>query len=174
MRELPHSLVTAFHSTLEEVVQANLLLHVVDCSSRERDDLISHVKTVLAEIEADKVPSIIVMNKIDISTEPPRIVYADDGTASVVWLSAASGSGCELLPEAIASHLGRDHQTLRMCIPPDRGRLHASLHAHCEVLSESVSDSGEWVMDLRIDVATLGWIEAQSDYKPEFLKKTQA
>jgi len=174
VRELPHSLVTAFHSTLEEVTQASLLLHVVDSSSRERDDLISHVKTVLTEIEADRVPSIIVMNKVDISAEPPRIVYADDGTASVVWLSAVSGSGCDLLAEAIASHLGRDHKTLRMCIPPDRGRLHASLHAHCEVLTETVSESGEWVMDLRVDVATLGWIEAQSDYEPEFTKKTLA
>jgi len=174
VRELPHSLVTAFHSTLEEVSQAGLLLHVVDCSSHERDDLISHVKTVLTEIEADKVPSIIIMNKIDVNAEPPRIVYGSDGTASVVWLSAATGEGCEFLAEAVASHLGRDHQTLSICIPPDRGRLHASLHEHCEVLAETVSDDGEWVMELRVDRATLGWIEAQSDYKPEFMKKALA
>lgn len=171
VRELPHTLVTAFHSTLEEVSSASLLLHVVDSSSLERDDLISHVKTVLAEIDADQVPAIIVMNKIDLSDESARIVTSSDNTASVVWLSAQTGAGCKLLADAIASHLGRHHRIIQICLPPDRGRLHASLHQHCEVVSETLTDQGSWVMDLRVDRATLGWIESQQDYEPEFIKK---
>ncbi len=172
VRELPHTLVTAFHSTLEEVSSASLLLHVVDSSSDERDDLVDHVKTVLTEIEADTVPTIIVMNKIDLNAESPRIVYSSDGTASVVWLSAHSGEGCTLLAEAIASHLGRDHQLVHIQLPASRGRLHAALHQHCEVVAERTSKTGEWVMDLRVDRATLGWIESQKDFEPEFIKET--
>lgn len=93
IRHLPHSLVAAFRATLEETVHADLLLHVVDASSPDRDAQIEAVNGVLTEIGADAIPQVLVMNKIDLTQIPPRIERDEYGKIARVWISAESGLG---------------------------------------------------------------------------------
>ena len=102
IRGLPHQLVNAFKSTLDETVHADLLLHVVDSSSAVKDEQIASVNEVLREIEADTVPVITVFNKIDRSGMTPGIVRRDDGTVKSVTVSALTGEGIDDLRHAVA------------------------------------------------------------------------
>lgn len=102
IRGLPHQLVSAFKSTLDETVHADLLLHVVDSSSAVKDEQIASVNEVLREIEADTVPVITVFNKIDRSGMTPGIVRRDDGTVKSVTVSALTGEGIDDLRHAVA------------------------------------------------------------------------
>jgi GTPase len=106
IRDLPHGLVAAFRATLEETVQADLLLHVVDASSPVRDEQIAEVNKVLAEIPADRTrgtaPQLEVWNKIDVAGVPPRIERDEYGRISRVFVSARTGAGIGALRDAIA------------------------------------------------------------------------
>ena len=94
IRDLPHELVEAFKSTLEETRQANVLLHVVDASDANNRDKIEQVEGIIEQIDAQNIPSIIVMNKIDeIGDFSPRVDKDNDGNIYRVWLSAHSGEG---------------------------------------------------------------------------------
>lgn len=104
IRHLPHTLVEAFQATLEETVNANLLLHVIDASSPDRDAQIAAVNTVLAEIGADAVPQILVFNKIDCTALTPRVEHDECARISRVWLSAITGDGVDPLRMAIGEH----------------------------------------------------------------------
>ena len=104
IRELPHTLVAAFRATLEETVRADLLLHVVDASSPDRDAHIAAVNTVLAEIGADRIPQVIVMNKIDLTPFGPRVDYDDYGKLARIWISAETGSGLDSVRAALEEH----------------------------------------------------------------------
>ena len=97
IKQLPHGLVEAFRATLEEAAQADLLLHVVDASSPLRDRQIEQVNIVLAEIGALHLPQVLVMNKIDKVELLPRVDRDEYGKIARIWVSAASGSGMELL-----------------------------------------------------------------------------
>ena len=101
IRRLPHTLVEAFRATLEETVQADLLLHVVDAASEDREAQIAAVNVVLAEIGADTVPQIMVMNKIDRRGLPARIERDEYGRISRVWASAKSGEGLDFIRLAL-------------------------------------------------------------------------
>ena len=102
IRGLPHQLVEAFKSTLDETVHADLLLHVVDASSPVREDQIREVNAVLEEIKADDVPVILVYNKIDNTTLTPEIVRHPDGKPKAVFVSALTGAGMDELRQAIS------------------------------------------------------------------------
>ena len=102
IRGLPHALVEAFKSTLEETVEADLLLHVVDAASPARDAQMAEVDKVLHEIGADAVPRLIVFNKIDRIERAAGVEHDPCGTLSRVFLSAATGVGVDLLREVIA------------------------------------------------------------------------
>ena len=95
IRHLPHSLVAAFRSTLEETIQADLLLHVVDANNANRDDQIAEVNKVLTEIGAADIPQILVFNKIDLQDVPPSVQRDDYGRITRVFLSAKSGAGLD-------------------------------------------------------------------------------
>ncbi len=97
IKQLPHGLVDAFRATLEEAVQADLLIHVVDASSPLRDCQIEHVNIVLAEIGAFHLPQVLVMNKIDRGEWLPRVDRDEYGKIKRIWVSAATGAGIELL-----------------------------------------------------------------------------
>ena len=96
IRHLPHDLVEAFRSTLQETSEAHLLLHVIDASDENRDAQIEEVESVLEQIQADKVHRIQIMNKIDINGTEPRVDYDAEGQARRIWLSAHSGQGLDL------------------------------------------------------------------------------
>jgi len=108
IRHLPHSLIAAFRSTLEETVQADLLLHVVDANNANRDDQIAEVNKVLAEIGAADIPQVLVFNKIDLQDMPPSVQRDDYGRITHIFLSAKSGAGLDdlrlILAEAQAAH----------------------------------------------------------------------
>ncbi len=104
IRHLPHTLVEAFQATLEETVHADLLLHVIDAGSPDRETQIAAVNAVLAEIGADKLPQIMVYNKIDLSGLPARVERDECARISRLWLSAMTGEGVDLLRDAIMEH----------------------------------------------------------------------
>ncbi len=102
IRDLPHTLVAAFRATLEETVRADLLLHVVDCSSDMRDVQVEEVNKVLAEIGADGIPQLLVWNKCDLREMEPEIERDATGRPVSVRVSALTGAGLELLRAAVA------------------------------------------------------------------------
>ncbi|MCK9984803.1 MAG: GTPase [Azoarcus sp.] len=102
IRDLPHALVAAFHATLEETANADLLLHVVDSASEDREAQIEAVNAVLTEIGAGAVPQIMVMNKIDLTRAEPGVQRDEYGKIVRVFLSARTGEGLGLLREALA------------------------------------------------------------------------
>jgi GTP-binding protein HflX len=106
IRRLPHTLVAAFRATLEETVHADLLLHMVDASSEDRDAQAAAVNQVLAEIGAQSIPQVVVMNKIDRTRLPARIDRDDCGRISRVWASAQSGEGIEYVRLALEEYAG--------------------------------------------------------------------
>jgi GTP-binding protein HflX len=105
IRGLPHSLVAAFKSTLEEAVEADLLLHVVDASAATRDAQIEAVDLVLEEIGAGAVPRLLVFNKIDLLDRAPSVEHDPYGTIRAVFVSAATGLGLENLRDTLAQRL---------------------------------------------------------------------
>lgn len=102
IRDLPHALVAAFQATLEETAQADLLLHVVDSASEDRDAQIEAVNQVLAEIGAAEVAQILVWNKIDLTRAVAAVERGDCGTIRRIFLSARTGEGLDLLRDALA------------------------------------------------------------------------
>lgn len=109
IRELPHQLVAAFRATLEETIHADLLLHVVDAASPVRMEQIEQVNMVLKEIGADKIPQILVWNKIDAAGVEPGLERDEYDKIRRVFISAQSGAGLDLLREAIAEFAREQH-----------------------------------------------------------------
>ena len=141
VRRLPHELVEAFRSTLDEAADADLLVHVVDASDPDPDGQISAVREVLAEIDATDIPEILVFNKIDIA-EPAvvgRLLTVYDGSVAV---SALTGEQIEDAAAAIVEGLDAVTTTIDLFIPYDRGDLVASLHETGEVLDEQHGATG--------------------------------
>ena len=171
IRHLPHNLVAAFRSTLEESRVASLLLHVIDAREHERHERITQVNQVLQEIDADDVPQIEVYNKIDLLEDhTPRIDRDADGRAQRVWVSAASGAGLDLLREAIAERLhelsnGHDGAASggamrirrRLHLGAEAGKLRAQLYSRDVVVNEQPSESGGWILD--VDLWEDEWTE---------------
>jgi GTP-binding protein HflX len=102
IRDLPHELVAAFQATLAEAAEADLLLHVADAGSANRDEQLAAVDSVLAEIGAERVPRILVSNKIDAAGLSPGVRRDESGIIDEVSLSALTGDGCEQLRLALA------------------------------------------------------------------------
>jgi GTP-binding protein HflX len=141
VRRLPHQLVEAFRSTLEEVVDADLLLHVVDGSSPEAADQIEAVRAVLSEIGADAVPVLFVVNKTDIADdELLRDVIAAHPDA--VAVSAVTGAGMHELLHRIGERLRALSPVIELVVPYDRGDVLAAVHRDGEVLVEVHGEGG--------------------------------
>ena len=141
VRRLPHQLVEAFRSTLEEVADADLLVHVVDGSSPEAADQIAAVRAVLAEIGADEVPELFVMNKTDIA-DPELLHDIRIAHADAVAVSAVTGAGVPELLERISDRLRALSPVIELMVPYDRGDVLAALHRDGEVLVEVHGEGG--------------------------------
>ena len=143
VRKLPTQLVEAFRSTLEEVAEADLLVHVVDASAADPEAQMDAVQTVLREIGADEVPMLVAFNKSDIAglfgqgEEVKRLLDRHPGS---VALSAATGEGVDGLLEAVGERLRLLSRTVEMLVPYERGDVVAALHRQGEVLSEHHED----------------------------------
>ena len=151
IRHLPHRLVDAFRATLEETVNAALLLHVTDCSAEERDLNIDAVNTVLAEIDADEVPTLHVFNKVDLTDFSPHIDRDEHGVAIRVWISAANRQGLDLLAEAIAERLADSWIDRWVRLPANAGKLRARLHDAGEVMQEQAALDGSQLLRIRVN-----------------------
>ena len=147
---LPHKLVEAFKATLEETLNADLLLHVIDAAGDGRDDNIYQVQGVLAEIGADDIPQLQVFNKLDLLEQAPRIDRNAEGVPERVWLSAATGAGTGLLLEAIAELVGEDMVAEELHLEPDQGSLRAALYRLGAVETENYSDDGVAHLSVRL------------------------
>ncbi len=139
VRKLPHQLVQAFKSTLDVVVDADLLVHVVDASARDPEGQIAAVRTVLAEIGAAEIPELIVFNKIDIAESPDALLRRYPESLSA---SAVTGAGTEQLLNTIADRLAIMNKVVDLVVPFDRGDVIAELHRSGQVLSEQETDTG--------------------------------
>ena len=151
IRQLPHDLVAAFRSTLKETQDADLLLHIVDASSEERDSNMQQVNLVLDEIGAENLPQLLVFNKIDLMDGmSPRIDRDEAGIPIRVWISALTGEGLDLLNEALAERVSADmiHQVL--FLPASAGKLHAQLFEAGAVNQDEVQETGGWMMDVTL------------------------
>lgn len=148
---LPHDLVAAFKSTLQETVSASLLLHVIDAAGPQRAACIAEVNSVLRQIGADKVPQIEIYNKIDLLEDPsPRVERDEAGAVQRIWLSAAEGDGVELLREALLEFFQQEHIRRVFRLAPGDGRLRARLFEVSTVLAERVTEEGGWELDLEL------------------------
>lgn len=104
IRDLPHTLVAAFRATLEETIDADLLLHVVDASSPQRLEQIEQVNSVLHEIGADEIPQLLVWNKIDLAALPPHVERDEQGLPHRIFLSAKENNGVDALRMALMEY----------------------------------------------------------------------
>lgn len=156
IRDLPHKLVESFRATLQETVEAALLLHVIDAGDEERREHIFQVNNVLHEIGADEIPVLEVYNKIDgMEGVEAHIDRDDTGVAIRVWLSAQSGEGVELLMQALRERLSVDMFHQYMELGPEQGQLRAQLYAQNGVLNESVSEDGRIELEARMQTKDL-------------------
>ena len=135
VRHLPTQLVEAFRSTLEEVGDSDLLLHVVDASHPDPEGQITAVRTVLGELEGFDVPEIIVLNKADIAA-PETIARLRSQVGDSVVVSARTGAGIEELRALIAERLPRPAVEIDVVVPYSRGDLVSRIHSTGEVLAE--------------------------------------
>ena len=169
IRHLPHDLVAAFKSTLEEVAEADLLLHVVDSANPERLDQMQQVNEVLSEIDALSIPQIVVFNKIDLTGEAPRFERDANGHGSRVWVSARTGAGMDLLRQVLAEHFRRHRQHYHLQLPPEAGRLRATLYERFDVVSETALEAGGWLVELALEPAQFSWLRQHGDFREPYL-----
>ncbi|PZM94331.1 MAG: GTPase HflX [Actinobacteria bacterium] len=141
VRHLPHQLVEAFRSTLEEIADADLILHVVDGAHPDPEEQVRAVREVLAEIGADHLPELLVINKIDIADEE-RLLRLRRIWPDAVFVSAYDGQGIDDLRAAIEARLPRPAVELEVTIPYDRGDLVAEAHRRGEVLRSTHTEAG--------------------------------
>ncbi len=154
VRNLPHELVEAFKSTLDEVAESDLLVHVVDASAVSPEGNIHAVNDVLSSIEAMGVPQLIVFNKTDVAW-PAQVEKLLERYPGSVAVSAHSGEGFEDLLEAISDRIRALTNVVELFIPYDRGDLLAAVHREGEVLVESHEEDGTRVR-ARLDNAGAG------------------
>jgi len=157
VRHLPHQLVDAFRSTLEEVAAADLLLHIVDGADPDPLGQINAVHIVLQEIDARSVPELIVVNKVDAMTEDD-VLALRQALPGAAWVSARTGEGIEALRDVIAQRLPHPHIDVEVLVPYDRGDLVARAHRDGEVLAES-HEGGGTRLTARVDAALAAQLE---------------
>jgi len=151
IRDLPHELIAAFKSTLEETRDARLLLHVVDCADPAHAERIQQVDDVLEAIGADGLPVVHVYNKADILAIPPRIDRAETGMPQRVWVSATTGAGMELLLSAIAEFLFQERVRGLVKLDVAQARLRALLFDTGKIWAETVNEDGSCELDVELD-----------------------
>lgn len=150
IRKLPHHLIEAFKSTLEEAVVADVLLHVIDASNPEADNQVKIVEQVLADIGADDKPVVAVFNKCDLTMGKAA---ASPKSNRNVYISARYGKQIDTLIDAISRTAPGRKRRVKVCIPYSEGSLVNLLHDTQKVDNEEYSDKGT-LMDLRVDAET--------------------
>ena len=156
IRDLPHTLVQAFHSTLEEVAQAALLIHVVDASDEEHDVHMGQVDSVLDELGAGGIPTITVYNKIDLTGRASTFECNEQGLPDRSWLSAHSGEGLDVLRDAVRQYVSRFNRACVFHIPAFAADVRAFLYRHANVIEEDLDQNGAWTIRAEIADSEMG------------------
>jgi GTP-binding protein HflX len=149
VRHLPHQIVEAFRSTLEEVADADLVVHVVDGSHPDPHGQVTAVREVLMEVSAERLPELLVVNKADAADEETLLNLKRDWPEAL-FVSAHSGRGIDELRAAIEQRLPRPAIELRAVLPYDRGELVARIHQHGQVLDSRHTEAGT-ELHVRVD-----------------------
>jgi GTP-binding protein HflX len=152
VRSLPHELVAAFRSTLQEARDADLLLHVVDSSDPMRDDRIEQVREVLRGIGAGEIPELVVFNKIDSSGEAPRIVQNGAGAVASVSVSAATGQGLAELRNILARAVRPNQVRRTLHLELRAAAIRSDLYKRNAVRAERQCEDGSWEIAVELDL----------------------
>ncbi len=151
IQDLPHELVAAFKSTLEETRQANVLLHVVDASDDDNGDKIEQVEDIIEQIGAQEIPSIIVMNKIDeMSDFHPRVDKDYSGNIYRVWLSAHTGVGIDLLYQALSERLSGMMTCAGIQLDVQSAYIRSEIHKVGFIQKEKMNEFGQWLLEINV------------------------
>jgi GTPase len=152
IRDLPHELVESFQATLDEVREADLLIHIIDVDHEQRQQRIDDVNEVINLIGAAEVPQIEVYNKIDNYPEiEARIELSEDDLNTRVWLSSHTGEGVDFLKEEIARQINHNRQPHHLNLPVTAGQLRAKLFDIGAVRHEDVNEKGGWTMEIELE-----------------------
>jgi GTPase len=151
VRHLPHQIVEAFRSTLEEVADADLVVHVVDGAHADPEGQVSAVREVLAEVGAERVPELLVVNKVD-AADSETLLRLKRLWPDAVFVSARAGTGVDELRTAIERHLPKPAVELRAVVPYDRADLVARIHRRGQVLATRHTEQGT-ELHVRVDDA---------------------
>ena len=140
VRRLPHGLVESFKSTLEVASRADYLVHVVDASAPDPEGQIAAVREVLREIDADRVPELLVINKADLAPDEAKLLL-DEHPGSVA-ISAVTHDGLDVFLRTLADRLRTITTVVELQVPYDRGDVLASIHREGEVVSTTDEAAG--------------------------------
>ncbi|OOS00921.1 GTPase HflX [Haemophilus paracuniculus] len=152
IRFLPHDLVSAFKSTLQETCEATLLLHVIDGADERKNENIDAVNLVLDEIGALDIPTLLVFNKIDkLAGVEPHIERNDKGEPIAVYLSAHTGEGVELLYQAIQERLRNKHTRETLLLPATAGQIYTQFRLQNCIKNEQFNEFGDCLIEIEID-----------------------
>lgn len=152
IRHLPHDLVAAFKATLQETREATLLLHVIDAADSRFEENIHAVENVLEEIDAHEIPTLYVMNKIDLLEDfTPRIDRNEDNLPVRVWVSAQTGEGIPLLYQALTERLSGEIAHVELRLPPEEaGRLRSRFYQLQAIEREWIEKDGKVGLIIRM------------------------
>ena len=159
VRQLPHELIAAFRSTLQEARDADLLLHVVDASDPLRSERIAQVREVLAGIGAGEIRELTVFNKIDLleasAGAAPRVVAGPDGLPAQTWVSSVTGAGLDELRDAVVQAVrpNQIRRTLHLQMPA--AAVRSDLYRRNAVRAERQCDDGSWELEVELDSAEM-------------------
>ena len=151
IRHLPHDLVAAFRSTLQETIDADLLLHVIDSHDDQLELYREQVNKVIAEIGAEHVPQIEVMNKIDLGGQEPHIEVGTGTNPTRIYVSASNNLGLEALLEYLGEYFAGTIFKGTLTLKPQHARLRAKLYADKAIQQESVTETGDFSLEVSID-----------------------
>lgn len=152
IRFLPHDLVSAFKSTLQETTEATLLLHVIDGADDRKNENIDAVNQVLDEIDALEIPTLLVYNKVDrLDGIEPHIEYNDDGKPVAVYLSAQQNQGIDLLFEAMRARLKNELVCERVLLPTTSGQIYTKFYQQQCIKSERFTEFGDRLVEIEVD-----------------------
>ena len=173
IKQLPHDLVAAFRSTLEETKQSHLLLHIIDASSPDREERMAQVNEVLAEIDADDIDQIEIYNKIDLlafegesglQSVEPHLDYDEEGKIQRVWISSKNGDGIGLVLEALKGYFGREFVHCWVKLPATEAKLRAALFQLGVVASEQDPEDGGFLLEVSMQKHRLDEIIPNQSY----------
>ncbi|QBZ83108.1 GTPase HflX [Hydrogenovibrio crunogenus] len=153
IRHIPHDLVAAFRSTLEETSEADLLIHLVDAADPHRTEKMADVEEVIKEVGAEEVPQLTVFNKIDRLKDPeiqPHVDLNDEGLPDRVWISAKESEGIELMLDAVAAHFRGKFKTVELVLDVKAGKKRAELYTLGTILDEGFDEEGNSVFKMSL------------------------